>query len=296
MRTLMSPCDHSPGRCSRHLRTTRRCDRYPGEVKSELSPTEEPSQSPHYVKSAEKTLAVLLAFNADTPYRTVTEVAAATHLTRAAARRFLLTLVDLGYLSTEGSHFALTPRVLDVGAGFLAGLDLPKIAQPHLNELALDLDESATLSILDADDVVYIARAAAPRLHAVTVNLGNRLPAWATSMGRMLIAELPESFQEELLERVEISPFTDRTVSSSAELGDELSRIRRQGWCLVSQELDDGLRGLAVPIRRGDNTLAALNVSLHTSHLRGLSVEDDLVPRLQQVATSIAADFGGRSA
>ncbi|MGO2184163.1 IclR family transcriptional regulator domain-containing protein [Brevibacterium aurantiacum] len=264
-------------------------------MKSEMSPAEEPSQGAHYVKSAEKTLAVLLAFTAETPYRTVTEVAAATQLTRAAARRFLLTLVDLGYLSTEGSHFALTPRVLDIGAGFLAGLDLPKVAQPHLNDLAHDLDESATLSILDADDVVYIARAAAPRLHAVTVNLGNRLPAWATSMGRMLIAELPESFQEQFLARVEISPFTDHTVSSAHELGQELNRIRKQGWCLVSQELDDGLRGLAVPIRRGGNTLAALNVSLHTSHLRGLSVEDDLVPRLQRVAASIAEDFGGRA-
>ncbi len=249
----------------------------------------------HFVQSAEKTLAVLLAFTAESPRLSVTEVAEATRLTRAAARRFLLTLVDLGYLRADGALYSLTPRVLDIGAGFLAGLDLPKVAQPHLNRLANELDESATLSILDSDDVVYIARAAAPRLHAVTVNLGNRLPAWATSMGRMLIAELPESFQEEFLNRVEITPFTDHTVSSASELGAELSRIRRQGWCLVSQELDDGLRGLAVPVRRGQNTLAALNVSLHTSHLRGLSVEDDLVPRLQAVAAAIADDFGGRS-
>ncbi|SMY02999.1 MULTISPECIES: IclR family transcriptional regulator domain-containing protein [Brevibacterium] len=260
-----------------------------------MSPDDGPQKSAHYVKSAEKTLAVLLAFNGENPQLSVTQVAEATNLTRAAARRFLLTLVDLGYLSAVGTQFALTPRVLDFGAGFLAGLDLPKVAQPHLNALALDLDESATLSILDADDIVYIARAAAPRLHAVTVNLGNRLPAWATSMGRMLIAELPETFQEQFLSRVQISPFTDHTVSSAVELGHELNRIRQQGWCLVSQELDDGLRGLAVPIRRGDNTLAALNVSLHTSHLRGLSVEDDLVPRLQHVAASIAEDFGGRS-
>lgn len=261
-----------------------------------MNPDGGPEKSAYYVKSAEKTLAVLLAFNAENPQLSVTQVAEATNLTRAAARRFLLTLVDLGYLNAIGTQFALTPRVLDFGAGFLAGLDLPKTAQPHLNDLALDLDESATLSILDADDIVYIARAAAPRLHAVTVNLGNRLPAWATSMGRMLIAELPESFQEQFLDRVQISPFTDHTVSSVAELGDELRRIRRQGWCLVSQELDDGLRGLAVPVRRGDNILAALNVSLHTSRLRGLSVEDDLVPRLQQVAISIAEDFGGRAA
>ena len=201
----------------------------------------------------------------------VTQVAKATNLTRAAARRFLLTLTNLGYLSSDGAAFSLTPRVLDIGAGFLAGLDLPKIAQPHLNQLAHELDESATLSILDGDDIVYIARAAAPRLHAVTVNLGNRLPAWATSMGRMLIAELPETFQQEFLERVEISPFTDHTVSSAAELGKELHRIRDQGWCLVSQELDDGLRGLAVPVRRGQKHFWPRSTSPCTPHIFAVS-------------------------
>lgn len=269
--------------------------RYPGTVKSEKNSGAQASTGDHYVKSAEKTLSVLLAFTADRPRLSVTQVAEATHLTRATTRRFLLTLVDLGYLSTDGTQFSLTPRVLDIGAGFLAGLNLPKVAQPHLNRLANDLDESATLSILDEDDIVYIARATAPRLHTVTVNLGNRLPAWATSMGRILVSALPPEDQQDFLARTEISTFTDRTVSSREELGKELERIREQGWCLVSQELDEGLRGLAVPVRRGDATLAALNVSLHTSHLRGLSIEDDIVPRLQAVAASIAEDFGGRS-
>lgn len=269
--------------------------RYPGTVKSEKNSGADASTGDHYVKSAEKTLSVLLAFTSDDPRLTVTQVAESTSLTRAAARRFLLTLVDLGYLSSDGTQFSLTPRVLDIGAGFLAGLDLPKVAQPHLNRLANDLDESATLSILDEDDIVYIARATAPRLHTVTVNLGNRLPAWATSMGRILVSELPSTDRQAFLDRTEISTFTDRTVSSREELGRELERIREQGWCLVSQELDEGLRGLAVPVRRGDTTLAALNVSLHTSHLRGLSIEDDVVPRLQAVAASIAEDFGGRS-
>ena len=114
-------------------------------------------------------------------------------------------------------------------------------------------------------------------------------------MGRILVSELPPTDRQAFLDRTEISSFTDRTVSSREELGRELERIREQGWCLVSQELDEGLRGLAVPVRRGDTILAALNVSLHTSHLRGLSIEDDVVPRLQAVAASIAEDFGGRS-
>lgn len=249
----------------------------------------------YFVKSAEKTLAVLLAFSATQPRLTVTQVAEATDLTRAAARRFLLTLVDLGYLATDGPTYELTPRVLDVGAGFLAGLDLPKIAHPHLTALAHRLDESATLSVLDGDEVVYIARVAAPRLHSVTVNVGRRLPAWATSMGRVLIAALPDAARETLLARVEITPFTDHTVSSADELRAEIDRVRAQGWSFVSQELDEGLRGLAVPVRRGGEVLAALNVSVHASHLRRASVEDELVPALRAAAHAIAADYGGRS-
>ncbi|GAA4779710.1 IclR family transcriptional regulator domain-containing protein [Microbacterium gilvum] len=248
----------------------------------------------YFVKSAEKTLAVLLAFRATQPRLTVTQVAEATDLTRAAARRFLLTLVDLGYVATDGPSFELTPRVLDFGAGFLAGLDLPKIAHPHLTALAHRLDESATLSVLDGDEVVYIARVAAPRLHSVTVNVGRRLPAWATSMGRVLIAALPEEARAALLDRVQVQPFTDHTISTSAELRAEIARVGAQGWSFVSQELDDGLRGLAVPVRRGADVLAALNISVHASHLRGASV-DELVPDLLACAEAIGADYGGRA-
>ncbi|MFV0374985.1 IclR family transcriptional regulator domain-containing protein [Microbacterium sp.] len=251
--------------------------------------------SSYFVKSTEKSLAVLLAFSASAPRLSVTEVAEATGITRAAARRFVLTLVDLGYLTTDGSTFELTPRVLDFGAGFLAGLDLPKVAHPHLEQLAHSLDESATLSVLDRDEAVYIARVAAPRLHSVTVNVGRRLPAWATSMGRVLIAALPDDARSDLLGRVTVTPFTDHTIATAAQLTEEIERVRRQGWSLVSQELDDGLRGLAVPVRRGPHTLAALNISLHASQLRGTSVETGLVPRLHDTAAAIAADYGGRS-
>ena len=252
-------------------------------------------EATYFVKSAEKTLAVLLAFSASQPRLSVTQVAQATDLTRAAARRFLLTLVDLGYLVTDGSTFELTPRVLDFGAGFLAGLDLPKAAHPHLQALAHGLDESATLSVLDGDEVVYIARVAAPRLHSVTVNIGRRLPAWATSMGRVLISALPDDAREALLARVSITPFTDHTITSEAQLRDEIARVGEQGWSFVSQELDEGLRGLAVPVRRGHEVLAALNVSVHASHLRGASVGDELVPALEAAASAIASDYGGHS-
>lgn len=249
----------------------------------------------YYVKSAEKTLQVLLAFTAENPALTVTQVAAQTKLTRAAARRFLLTLCDLGYLLADGNTFRQTPRVLDIGAGYLATLSLPQVARPHLTELAHRLDETATLSTLDGQDAIYIARVAAPRLHAVTVNIGNRLPAWATSMGRVLVASLPEPARERFYAGVQFTNYTSSTVPDIDALRAQIDKVRSDNWCLVSQELDDGLRGLAVPVRRGDEVLAALNVSIQAGRMGHVSIEDDLVPILRETAARIAEDFGGRT-
>lgn len=246
----------------------------------------------YFVKSADKVLQVLLAFTSASPTLTVTQAATATGMSRAAARRFLLTLADLGYLSTDGATFSQTPRVLDIGASYLSSLSLPDIARPHLTELAHRLDETATLSTLDGQDVIYIARVAAPRLHSVTVNLGNRLPAWATSMGRVLVSALPDGARERFFEGADLVSYTSNTVSSVGKLREEIAAVGRQGWSLVSQELDVGLRGLAVPVRRGDDVIAALNVSIRTGDI---DVEHDLVPVLQECATRIAEDFGGRT-
>ncbi|EMY32414.1 IclR family transcriptional regulator [Arthrobacter crystallopoietes BAB-32] len=248
----------------------------------------------YYVKSVEKTFAVLLAFTADEPRLTMTRVAAKAELSRAAARRFLLTLADLGYLRTDGTHFELTPRALDVGASFLANLTLPQIAEPHLRRLAVDLNETTSLCILDGTDVVYIARVAAPRLLSVSVNVGTRFPAWATSMGRILLAGLPEAHREAYYESVELTSYTENTVASIDALRSEVDRAAERGWSLVSRELDDGLRGLAVPVRRGNDLIAALNVSLQTHRAPEDEIAATVLPRLQLAAEGIADDFGGR--
>ncbi|MFB0835888.1 IclR family transcriptional regulator domain-containing protein [Arthrobacter halodurans] len=252
-------------------------------------------QPEYYVKSAEKTLGVLLAFNGGAASLTVTQVADAADLSRAAARRFLLTLTDLGYVVADGNAYRLTPRVLDVGAGYLAGLSLPRVARPHLTELAHRLDETATLSTLDGQDAIYVARVAAPRLHTVTMNIGNRLPAWVTSMGRVLVAALPEEARERFYRQTVVTSYTSSTVGTLEQLRAEIDKVRGQGWCLVSKELDDGLSGLAVPVRRGDEVIAALNISVQAGRLGSVSIEHDLVPALQETARRIAEDFGGRT-
>ena len=248
----------------------------------------------YFVKSAEKTLAVLLAFSAGNSELTVSQVATATDQTRASARRFLLTLVDLGYLQAQGNAFKVTPRVLDIGAAYLSGLTLPQAAVGHLQALARELEETASLCVLEGQDVLYVERVAAPRLHALNVSIGNRLPAWVTSMGRVLIAHLEPGEQEAFLQRVELQKYTEHTVASIKDLKKELATVREQEWFLVNQELDEGLRGLAVPVIRGGKLLGALNISVQTSRNNPEYIQDQLLPRLRRAANDIADDFGGR--
>ncbi|WP_026535216.1 IclR family transcriptional regulator domain-containing protein [Arthrobacter sp. H14] len=251
-------------------------------------------QPAHYVKSAEKTLAVLLAFTTEEPRQSVSRVAAGTDMSRAAARRFLLTLTDLGYLRTDGSFFELAPRCLDIGASFLANLTLPQIAEPHLKQLATELNETTSLCILDGTDIVYVARVASPRLLSVSINVGTRFPAWATSMGRVLIAGLSQAGHDAYFESVQLQQFTQRSISSIDDLRAEIDRTAARGWAMVTQELEEGLRGIAVPVRRGSGVIAAVNVSLQTHRAPEEVIEQTIVPLLKDAARQIGEDFGGR--
>jgi IclR family pca regulon transcriptional regulator len=246
------------------------------------------------VKSVEKTSAVLLAFTSSEPRLTITQVAAKAELSRAAARRFLLTLTDLGYLRAEGTFFELTPRTLDIGASFMANLTLPRIAEPHLKSLAAQLDETTSLCILDRSDVVYVARVAAPRLPSVSINLGTRFPAWATSMGRVLLAGLDPAEREAHLATVQLQAFTDHTVSSVDQLREAVERAGSAGWTIVSGELEEGLRGVAVPVWRDNRVVAALNVSVQRHRISPADIEREVVPLLESAAARIGDDFGGR--
>src|SRR3954447_10979042 len=162
----------------------------------------------HFVQSLERGLSVIRAFGADEPQLTLSDVARRTGLTRAAARRFLLTLVDLGYVRTDGKQFALTPRVLDLGYAFLSSLTLPEVAEPHLERLAAELHESSSVSVLDGDEIVSVGRVPTSGIMRVSITVGTRFPAYATSMGRVLLAGLAEPELAAYLARADIRPLT----------------------------------------------------------------------------------------
>src|ERR1700724_2782413 len=183
-----------------------------------------------FVQSLERGLSVIRAFDADHPKLTLSEVAASTGLSRAAARRFLRTLVQLGYMRSEGSKFALRPKILELGYAYLSSLTLPEVAMPHLEQLVEQVHESSSVSELDGDDVIYIARVPTKRIMTVTISVGTRFPAYATSMGRVLLAAQSDAWLDAYLAAVSLHHLTGRTITTASGLGQELRRIRTRGW------------------------------------------------------------------
>ena len=255
------------------------------------------ARAAHFVQSLERGLAVIRAFGADTPSLTLSEVARATGLTRAATRRFLLTLGDLGYVRTDGRRFELTARVLELGYAFLSSISLPEVAEPHLERLVSEVHESSSVSMLDGDDIVYVARVPTSRIMRVSINVGTRFPAYATSMGRVMLAGLQPEELDALLERTELRRLSARTITDEQKLRAELTRVRRQGWAIVDQELEEGLRSVAAPIRdRGGRVVAAVNLSAHASRTSIEAVKRTLLPPLLDTAGRIEADLRVASA
>ena len=246
----------------------------------------------HFVQSLERGLSVVRAFSADAPELTLSDVARSTGLTRAAARRFLLTLADLGYVHTDGRMFALTPRVLELGYAYLSSLTLPEVAEPHLERLVAEIRESSSVSVLDDADVVYVARVPTSRIMTVSINVGTRFPAYATSMGRVLLAGLSPDELDAYFSGVTPMRLSPRSTTSERSLRAELARVRAQGWAIVDQELEVGLRSIAVPIRdRNGRVIAAANVSAHASRRTTGDMERDLLPPLLATAARIEADL-----
>ncbi len=245
-----------------------------------------------FVQSLERGLSVIRAFDSTRPELTLSEVAATSGMTRAAARRFLLTLADLGYVRSDGRRFSLTPRVLELGYAYLSSLTLPEVAMPHLKSLVAEVNESSSVSVLDVDDVVYVARVPTRRIMAVSISVGTRFPAYATSMGRVLLAGLSEEDLEKYLAGVRLERLTSRTAGTVAALRGEVARARTQGWALVNQELEEGLRAVAAPIRdRAGRVTAAVNVSAHASRTSLDTMRREFLPPLLATAERIEADL-----
>ena len=246
------------------------------------------------MQSLERGLAVIRAFDHEHPELTLSEVAVRTGVTRAVARRFLLTLAALGYVRSDGRFFSLTARVLELGYAYLSSLSLPEVAESHLEALVAEVSESSSVSVLDGHDVVYVARVPVSRIMTVSISVGTRFPAYATSMGRVLLAGLPADELESYLSAVSMEPLTARTLTSVDALRAEIAKVRAQGWSLVNQELEEGLRALAAPVRdRTGKVVAAVNVSAHASRTSLEAMRRDLLPPLLKTAARIESDIPG---
>ena len=189
-------------------------------------------------------------------------------------------------------RFSLTARVLELGYSFLSSLTLPEIAQPHLRELVSLVHESSSVSVLDGAEVVYVAREPTQRIMTVAISVGTRFPAYATSMGRVLLAGLDEAELDQFLQRAELRPLTAETVTDVAALRAELGRVREQGWAIVDQELEGGLRSVAAPIHSPDGSVvAAINLSTHASRRTLEAIRQALLPPLLETAARIERDL-----
>jgi IclR family pca regulon transcriptional regulator len=250
------------------------------------------ARSVPYVQSLERGLAVIRAFDSEHTRMTLSEVARRAGLDRAAARRFLLTLVRLGYVQHDHDRFSLRPRVLELGFAYLSTLSLPEVAQPHMERLVSQVNESSSIAVLDDLDIVYAVRVPTRRIMSVSIAVGTRFPAYVTSMGRVLLAGLPAAELEERLQRIDLQPYTRRTIMSLDRLREELDAVREQGWAMVDQELEEGLRSIAAPIHdRADAVEAALNVSVHASRTTLDELRRRFVPLLLDTAAAIQADL-----
>jgi IclR family pca regulon transcriptional regulator len=249
-------------------------------VTGALAPTRD------FVQSLARGLAVIRALDGRQPL-TLSEVARASELSRAAARRFLLTLEQLGYVRQAGGRFELTPRVLELGFSYLSALGLP-----DLEGLVERVHESSSVSVLDGAAIVYVARVPTRRIMAVMISVGTRLPAYATSMGRVLLAALEPDALAALLETIELEPLSHDTITTRAQLEQELERVRAQGHAIVDQELEPGLRSVAAPIRdRGGATIAAINLAVQASRVSVEEIRGSLLEPLLATAAAIEGDL-----
>lgn len=213
-------------------------------------------------------LRVITAFDRDNDEMTLSEVARRSDMTRAAARRYLLTLCELGYVAGDGKYFRLTPRVLELGFAFLTSMHIWDRAQPFMEQLTEQVNESCSISVLEGGDIVYVARVPTKRIMSVALGIGSRLPAFCTSMGRVLLADLRPAELDAFFAQGQFAPRTQHTITDPAALRTEIMNVQRNGYAIVDQELEVGLRSIAVPIRnKSGRVLAAMNISGHASRI-----------------------------
>jgi IclR family pca regulon transcriptional regulator len=245
-----------------------------------------------FVQSLDRGLAIIRVFDVDHPQLTLSEVARTAGINRASARRCLHTLLDLGYVRSDGPRFALSPKVLDLGYPQLGNLPLAEVATPHLRRLADNVHESCSVSVLDNGEIVYVARAPTRRIMRAAVSVGMRLPAYATALGRVLLAGQSDDCLDAYLATTSLRPITPKTMTDARQLRVELVRVRSDGHAVVDEELEEGLRSIAAPIRNRDRrVVAAINVSAHISCGTANAMRERVLDPLLETAAAIQDDI-----
>ena len=243
-----------------------------------------------YVQSFARGLEVIRSFSAEAPTQTLSAVAARTGLTRAGARRILLTLQTLGYVEcTDGRHFELTPRILDLGFAYLSSQPLWNLAMPAMETLSESVQESCSAGVLDGLDVVYVVRVHAHKIMSTNLGVGSRLPAFWTSMGRVLLAGLPRAELQSLLAACPREAFTRHTLTTDADLLAAIDQVREQGWALINQELEEGLISVGAPLTNAQGRyIGAINVSGQVNRTNAQEMQERIVPHLLRAAQTIS--------
>ena len=242
-----------------------------------------------YVQSFARGLAVIRSFDATRPAQTLTEVAAATGLTRAGARRILLTLQTLGYVEADGRLFQLTPKILDLGFAYLTSMPFWNLAEPVMEDLVEHVHESCSAAVLNGAEIVYVLRVPTHKIITQNLSIGSRLPAFCTSMGRVLLSALDDERLDAALDASNIVARTPHTVVDRGALKDAIAVVRRQGWAIVDQELEEGLISMSAPIcdRRG-RVIAALNISGNAQRKNAKQMVKAFLEPLQQAAERVS--------
>jgi IclR family pca regulon transcriptional regulator len=241
-----------------------------------------------YVQAFARGLSVIHSFGPNSPSQTLSQVAEATGLDRAGARRFLLTLEKLGYVRREGRSFHLTPRVLELGYSYLSTLPLRSIAEPIVRELVQEVNESSSMSVLDGGDIVYIVRVPVKKIMTITLSVGSRVPAYCSAMGRVLLGGLPKSQTALILKDSIINRYTRYTMTSRQEIMKVIAADHAKGWSMCNQELEEGICSLAVPIMdREGRIVAAMNITANLSRTTPSEMVSKFLPCLRRAAERI---------
>ncbi|ARK20937.1 IclR family transcriptional regulator domain-containing protein [Sporosarcina ureae] len=244
-----------------------------------------------FIQSLERGLIVIQAFSEEFPELTVSQAATITGLSRPTVRRLLLTLEALGFAESKNGIFSLTARTLSLGYAYLSSQNLWNLATPFMREFTEKTGESCSISVLEGTDIVYVARVQANRIMRINLNIGSRLPAYATSLGHILLAHLPEDELDERLQTIDFNSFTQNTIVDLESLKQELRNVKQRGWAGVDQQLEEGLRSVAVPIITNGRVTASINCSAHAGRVSKEELRETFLPILQDTSRQISKAF-----